>query len=60
MAQITAHGIDEMKLERLRSDRLRSFVPVAIAVIALLGIVVGAAAFAASTVLDFGSWFVAG
>lgn len=60
MAQITAHGIDEMKLERLRSDRLRSFVPVAIAVIALLGIVVGVAAFAASTVLDFGSWFVAG
>lgn len=60
MAQITAHGIDEVELERVRSERLRSAVPVTIAVVALLGMVVGIAAVAASTVLDFGTWFVAG
>ncbi len=60
MAQITASGIDEVELERIRSERLRSAVPVAVAVLALLGILVGAAAFAASTVLGFGAWFVTG
>ncbi len=60
MAHITATGINEIELERIRSERLRSAVPVTVAVVALLAILVGVAALAASTVLGFGAWFVTG
>jgi hypothetical protein len=60
MAQITAsdhEGFDESELEQVRRERLRSAVPVTVAVLALLGVVL-AGALALRSVLDFGVWLI--
>jgi len=59
MADITASGIDEAQLERVRGERLRSVVPVTIAVLALLGIVV-AGSLALRTFIEFGGLLLKG
>lgn len=59
MAQITVPRFDELTCEEARHDRLRSAVPVAIAVLALFGVTfVGALAL--RTLAGFGAWFLAG
>lgn len=61
MAQITAShhvdGFDESELEQVRRERLRSAVPVTVAVVALLGVVL-AGALALRNMLDFGVWMI--
>ena len=59
MADITASGIDEVALERVRGERLRSVVPVAVATLALLGLLV-AGAYALRTFIDFGAYLLGG
>ena len=64
MAQITASDlqglpIDEADVELVRDERLRSAVPVAVAVAALLAVLL-AGSFAVRTLVDFGAWFLAG
>jgi hypothetical protein len=60
MAQITAshhEGFDESELEQVRRERLRSAVPVTVAVLALLGVVL-AGSFALRSMIDFGVWMI--
>lgn len=59
MADITASGIDELHLERVRGERLRSIVPVTIATLALLGLLIGGA-LALRTFIDFGAFLLQG
>lgn len=60
MAQITAshdEGFDESELEQVRRERLRSAVPVTVAVLALLGVVL-AGSIALRSMIDFGVWLI--
>jgi hypothetical protein len=61
MAQITAgvHGVDEVELERIRGEWLRSAVPVMVSVLALIGVML-AGAYAARTFVGLGAMFLAG
>lgn len=59
MADITASGIDEAQLERVRGERLRSVVPVAIAALALFGVLI-AGSLALRTFIDFGALLLRG
>lgn len=60
MAQITAshdEGFDESELAQVRRERLRSAVPVTVAVLALLGVVL-AGSIALRSMIDFGVWLI--
>lgn len=61
MAHITAglHGIDEVELERIRGERLRSAIPVTIALLGLV-VVMLAGAYAVRTLVGLGAMVLTG
>jgi hypothetical protein len=59
MAQITVPRFDELAYEQARRDRLRSAIPVTIAVLALFAVTF-AGALTLRTLVEFGAWFLAG
>lgn len=53
------HGIDEVELERVRAERLRSAIPVMIALVSLAAVML-AGAYAVRTLVGLGALFLAG
>ncbi len=57
MARTTAPHVEELLLEEARRERWRSAIPVAVAVVVLLGVLL-AGCLALRGLVDFGIWLI--